>query len=190
VLHFKILAVVPAALAIALAACGGPSSAPGAVAATAGAEANNGEAPAVAYVDSRYHYRIDAPGHMTANPDGTASYVGPSERLQVAVVQGAKAADVVALAHDDVANLPSSTTGFHLASGPVSISLNGHKVEKFVYTWTAGTSQVTGKPVALTGVRYYVPKDAATMAVITYGIVANQYDPQGADDLATTFQWQ
>jgi hypothetical protein len=26
--------------------------------------------------------------------------------------------------------------------------------------------------------------------VITYGIVSDQYDPQGADDIASTFRWQ
>jgi hypothetical protein len=106
------------------------------------------------------------------------------------VVQGAKATDVAALARDDVGGLPSSTAGFHLVSGPASITLNGHKAEKFVYSWSAGTSQVTNKPLTMVGVRYYVPKDAATVAVITYGIVSNQYDPQGADDVASTFQWQ
>ncbi|PZR67810.1 MAG: hypothetical protein DLM66_09965 [Candidatus Dormiibacter spiritus] len=158
--------------------------------ATAGGEANNGEAPVVAYVDSRYRYRIDAPGQMTANADGTATYVGPSERLQVAVVQGVKAADVSALGRDDVATLSSSIAGFRLISGPASTNVNGRKMEKFIYNWTPGTSPVTGKPVTLVAVRYYVPKDSQTVAVITYGIVSNQYDPQGADDLASTFQWQ
>ncbi len=189
-----ILVGLASVMVIGSAACGslGGTSTPGAGTGgtTTGAEANNGEAPAVAYVDSRYHYRIDAPGHMTANADGVAAYVGPSERLQVAVVQGTKAADVRTLARDDAAGLPSSTTGFHLVSSPASITINGHKVEKFVYNWNAGTSPVTGKPVTLVGVRYYVPKDAATVAVITYGIVSNHYDPQGADDIASTFQWQ
>src|SRR3981081_2950185 len=53
----------------------------------------NGEAPAVTYVDSRYHYKIDGPGRMAANADGTASVIGPSERLVVSVVQGSGAAD-------------------------------------------------------------------------------------------------
>jgi len=191
------LAGLASALAIGLVACGsstGTVPAAGADTGTtaAGAEgnSNSGEAPAILYVDSRYHYRIGAPGHMTVNADGSAAFVGPSERLQVTVVQGAKAADVAALARDDVAGLPASTAGFHLVAGPRSVNLNGHKVEKFVYNWNAGTNQVTGKPVTLVGVRYYVPKDATTMAVITYGIAANQYDPQGADDIASTFQWQ
>ena len=127
---------------------------------------------------------------MIAMADGTAAYVGPSERLQVAVVQGARAADVATLARDDVAAFAASTATFQLVSGPSSVSLNGHQVEKFVYGWNGGTSPVTGKPVSLVGVRYYVAKDATTVAVITYGIVASRYDPLGADDIASTFQWQ
>ena len=58
------------------------------------------------------------------------------------------------------------------------------------HSWSAGTSTVTGKAIELTSVRYYVSKDASTLAVITYGIVSNQFDPQGADDIVSTFQWQ
>ncbi len=184
-----------AVAALAAAACGGSSgsgaaSAPAGGGTAAGGEPANGDATAVAYTDSRFHYRIDAPGRMTAGADGIAAFVGPAERIQVAVVQGTKAADVAVLAHEDVAALPATTTDFHLTSAPSPISLDGHRGQKFVYTWSAGTSQVTGKPVKLVGVRYYVPKDAATTAVITYGIVTNQYDPQGADDIANTFRWQ
>jgi ABC-type glucose/galactose transport system permease subunit len=63
-------------------------------------------------------------------------------------------------------------------------------VTRFSYTWNAGTSAVTGKAIALTSVRYYIAKDATTLAVITYGVASNQFDPQGADDIASTFQWQ
>jgi len=71
-----------------------------------------------------------------------------------------------------------------------TVSLNGRNVTRFSFAWNAGTSAVTGKAVELTSVRYYVPKDSATLAVITYGIVSNQFDPQGADDIVSTFRWQ
>ncbi len=182
------------AMAIWLVACGNLSGTAGTSGADTGtkkgAEANNGEAPAVPYVDARYHYRIDAPGRMTNAADGTASVIGPAERLQVTVVEGSKAADVAALARDDVASLPGSTNGFKLVSGPGAASVNGKKLWKFVYNWNAGTNAVTGKPLSLVGVRYYAPKDASMVAVITYGVASNQYDPQGADDIASTFRWQ
>jgi hypothetical protein len=174
----------------ALAACGSSPTSTGTASPSPGSESNNnGEAPAVTYVDARYHYKIDGPGHMSANADGTASVIGPSERLVVSVVQGSSATNPASLARSDANTLGSSTTNFHLVAGPGEITLNGKKVEKLVYTYNAGTSPVTGKPLDLVGVRYYIPKDSATVAVVAYGIVSNQYDPQGADDIATTFQW-
>src|SRR3981189_3172138 len=73
----------------------------GGTAPTPGAEAANGEAPATTYVDSRYHYKVDAPGRMSANGDGTASVIGPSERLEVSVIQGSNAANPLPLARDE-----------------------------------------------------------------------------------------
>jgi hypothetical protein len=127
---------------------------------------------------------------MSANPDGTASVVGPSERLGIAVVQGAAASDPAALARADLTSLPGSTKSFQLVSGPAELTLSGRKMQKFVYRYNAGNSEVTGKPLDLVGVRYYIPKDSSTVAVLNYGIVSNQYDPEGADDVARTFQWQ
>jgi hypothetical protein len=172
--------------AISVSACGATQATPTANS----AEAANGEAPAVTYVDARYHYKVDGPGRMTANADGTAGVIGPSERLEISIVQGAKAANPVNLARDDASALPTSATNFRLIAAPAEITLNHKKVEKFVYSYNAGTSAVTGKPLDLVVVRYYIPKDASTVAVLKYGIVANQYDPQGADDIAATFQWQ
>ncbi len=178
-----------AVAAAALSACGAAGGTTGATTTNPPAETNNGEAVPVTYVDSRFHYRIDGPGRMSANADGTASVAGPSEQLTVAVVQGASAADPAALAHADITSLSTSATAFRLAAGPGEVTINGKKVEKFVYAYNAGTSAVTGKPLDFVGVRYYIPKDPSTVAVLTYGIVSNQYDPQGADDIALTFQW-
>jgi hypothetical protein len=188
--------LIPAlSLVVAVAACGGGTSTgtgPDGQAASSPAapEVNNGETPVITYVDARFHYRIDAPAHMTANADGTASVVGPSERLAVSVVQGSAASDPVAFARSDAESLHSSATSFRLLSGPTPVSINGRSVQKLVYSYNAGTSAVTGKPLDLVGVRYYIPKDSVTLAVVAYGIVSNQYDPQGADDIASTFRWQ
>jgi hypothetical protein len=173
--------LVAFAAAFAVTTCGGGTA--------TGPETNNGEAQALTYVDIKYHYRIDAPGHITAAADGSAGFVGPTERIQITVLQ-ASTADLPALAKADVASLPASLTGFQLKSGPTMVALNGRPAEKFVYTYSTGVSAVTGKPLNLVGVRYYIPKDASTLAVVSYGIVADQYDPQGADDIASTFRWQ
>ena len=163
---------------------------PGAAQTSAPAEAQGGEGVPVPYSDSRFHYRIDAPGPMTANADGTASYIGPSERLQIAVVNGSQAADPLATANNDLSALSASTPGFRKIASPTAVTINGRKVVRFAYLWNAGISVVTGKAIDLTTVRYYIPKDNTTVAVLSYGIVSNLFDPQGADDLEMTFQWQ
>jgi hypothetical protein len=165
------------------------TSAPAATDAAVG-ETNNGEAPAVRYTDAREHYRIDGPGAMTVSADGSASYKGSLERLQVTVLHGSAAADPAATAAADVASLRTNATAFKLMSGPSPVRLGNLTAQKFVYRWTDGTSTVTGKPNDLISVRYYISKDSTTLAAISYGITAGQYDPQGADDVALTFAWQ
>jgi len=127
---------------------------------------------------------------MTANPDGTAAYLGASERLEIGIVQGTAPVDSNALATQDIKSLSSSASAFHQLSNPAKLTLGGYQVTRFAYTWNAGTSTVTGKVIELTSVRYYLLKDSKTLAVITYGIVTNQFDPQGADDIVSTFRWQ
>jgi hypothetical protein len=189
---FPFFFVLAAAGLMALSACGTPSGSTGAGSAgpTAGSEVNTGESVPVPYADSRFHYSIDAPGHMTPNPDGTAAFVGASERLEISVVQGSSAANPAAMASQDARSLATSAPAFQQRSNPTSITLNGYHVTRFSYTWNAGKSVVTGKSIELTSVRYYVVKDGSTLAVITYGIVSNQFDPQGADDIVSTFKWQ
>lgn len=191
-MRLRIAPVLLLAVALTLSACAGAAQrAPAArngPAAPAG-EANNGEAPAIAYSDARGGYHIDAPGQMTANADGSASYVGPQERLEVTIRTGA-GLEPATLAGTELANLRSSLSGFRLVSGPTAIQLGGQRAQKLVYSWSAGTSAVTGKPVELMTARYYLAKDATKVAVITYGITASQYDPQGADDVALTFGWK
>jgi hypothetical protein len=192
--NWRLFAVLPLAAAglLAAGACGSSSAATGGndqVQATAGAEVVSGEGVPVPYMDDRFHYRIDAPGHMTANADGSAAYIGPSERLEISIVEGSAASDPGALAGQDIKSL-STAPAFHQLSNPTSITLSGYHVLRFSYTWNAGTSTVTGKAIELTSVRYYLSKDGSTLAVITYGIVSNQFDPQGADDIVSTFRWQ
>ena len=175
---------------VAISACGSSSDQAGAATSPAPGEAQGGESRPVTYTDTRFHYRIDAPGgQMTSNTDGTASYLGPSERLEVAIVEGSRATNPASLANNDLSILSNSAPGFKKLSDPTAVTLNGRTVTRFSYTWNAGISPVTGKQLELTTVRYYVPKDGGTLAVITYGIASNQFDPQGADDLVLTFQW-
>lgn len=150
--------------------------------------APGGEGAVTAYVDARNGYRVSAPGPMSTAADGTASYTGSQERLEIAIRTGS-GLDPAALAAADLRALRSTVTGFQLVSGPAATRLGNRTVQKLVYTWTAGTSTVTGKPIQLTTARYYIPKDATKVAVLTYGVTASQYDPQGADDIALSFGW-
>src|ERR1700694_1324831 len=184
--------VVLASLSV-LAACGQSVSTNGAPAESAntqaGADAGTGTETSIAYTDAAHHYRISGPGRMTANPDGTASFIGPVERLEVAIVDGPRAADPMALANSDLSALKTSATDFRQVQSPASVTVSGHRSIKFVYQWTAGTNAVTGKANQLVTARYYITKDATRLAVVSYASAANQYDPQGADDVANTFAW-
>ncbi|HEV7678822.1 MAG TPA: hypothetical protein VGQ42_09675 [Candidatus Dormibacteraeota bacterium] len=155
----------------------------------AAAENGGGEAPATRFVSSRNHYRVDAPGAMTEGSDGIAKASHGLESLQIEVLTGSAAADVSAYAKSDLTTL-RSTPGFSLKSGPGSVSLSAaSSAQKTVYTANGPNNPVTGKPQTFVTVRYYVPRSSSTMAVLTYSIVLDQYDPQGADDVANTFAW-
>ena len=184
--------------ALGLAGCGSDSPAAGTGAAgttadaggTAEAGAANGEAAGTRFISQRYHYRVDAPGTMTEAADGTASATRGVESMTIKVVTGGSAGDPGALAQSDLSTLPAQNPAYRLISGPGTGTLSGRSVVKFVYSWTNGTNPVTGRAEDLVTARYYIPKDAGTLAVLSYSITAPQYDPQGADDVATTFQWQ
>jgi len=174
-----------------LAACGSSSAG---TTTTPTDEANTQEAGAggevsLAYTDTLHRYRISGPGRMTASADGSASFIGPVERLEVAIVDGTKAADPMALANADLSTLKSTATDFRQVQAPAAVTVSGHRSIKFVYQWTAGTNAVTGKANVLITARYYITKDATRLAVVSYASAANQYDPQGADDVANTFAW-
>jgi hypothetical protein len=187
--------MLPAILVLAfgslLAACG--SSSAGTTTASSD-QANTQEAGAggevsIAYTDILHRYRISGPGRMTASADGSASFIGPVERLEVAIVDGTRAADPMALANADLGTLKTTATDFRQVQAPASVTISGHRSIKFVYQWTSGTNAVTGKANVLITARYYVTKDATRLAVVSYASAANQYDPQGADDVANTFAW-
>jgi hypothetical protein len=190
------------ALAGLLAACAGdtptpPSgaAAPGnspapAESASAGAEAGGGETPLTRFVSSRNHYRVDAPGTMAEGSDGVAKSSHGLESLQIVVVSGSAAADPAAYARSEL-NSVRSTSGFALRSGPETVFLRAaSSSQRTVYASSGANNPVTGKPQTFVTVRYYVPRNSSTMAVLIYSNVVDQFDPQGADDLANTFVWQ
>ncbi|MDQ6720587.1 MAG: hypothetical protein M3003_07310 [Candidatus Dormibacteraeota bacterium] len=190
------LLIAPAAsivFVLALSACGSSTgntgTGPAATPAGAAAEAGGGEAGTISWTDPQHRYKIDSPGAMTVAADGRASAIRPAERLEVSILTGSTGGTPMALAQADTASLKSSATNFHLLMAPTYVSINNRRSVKLLYEWTAGTNSVTGKPANLTTARYYIPKDSTRLAVVTYGIATSQYDPQGADDVATSFTW-
>jgi hypothetical protein len=177
------------------AACGDTTSGTGTPTASpstdqgGGGEVNTGEAANIPFTSTRNHYRVDAPGNMTESADGTARASRGVESMEIKIVSGNTAADPAAYAASDLNALRASAPGITVQSGPGPLSLNGSPSSlKTVYTYNS-TNPVTGNAEILAAVRYYVPRTQTVMAVITYSIVAAQYDPQGADDVANTFRW-
>ena len=155
----------------------------------ANGEANTGEAPSVPFESPKYHYKVAAPGAMTEAADGTATAHFGAEALSITVVSGATAANPEAVAKGDMVTV-ASLPNFKLKSGPAPTKLTASSsAQKAVYSGTDGTNAVTGKPNNVVVVKYWVPKDASTLAVLTYSVTETQYDPQGADDVANTFKW-
>ncbi|MHB8630915.1 MAG: hypothetical protein ACYC9W_03205 [Candidatus Limnocylindria bacterium] len=70
---------------------------------------------------------------MTTAADGTASYTGSQERLEIAIRTGS-GLDPAALAAADLRALRSTVTGFGLVSGPAAIRLGNLTVQKLVYS--------------------------------------------------------
>jgi hypothetical protein len=190
-----VLCILSAAV---IAACGSTTGGGGAApssssseAAAAGGEANGGggEAALTPFVSTRNHYRVDAPGPMTEAADGTATSTHGAESMTVAIVSGSAAGDPTAYAKSDLTKLKSAPS-FALMGGPGGISLTGSPASVQTTYSTATTNTVTGKSQSTVSVRFYIPRDAGTMAVVTYSIIADQFDPQGAVDVANTFRWQ
>jgi hypothetical protein len=147
---------------------------------------SGGQTPTT-YTDARHHYRLTAPGPMKAKSDGTSSYASEREYLDIAVVEGAGAADPAALARKDASSLGSSKPDFRLLSPPAPTTLGGKQVVKFTYASTTGDQG--GAKVQLTNARYYIPKDQSQLAVVSYGDDAAEYDATEADGIISSFQW-
>jgi hypothetical protein len=175
--------VLPAlALLLVLAGCGpfGGQS--------ASENAEPGDPKPGTYVNDQYRYSLNAPGPMTSASKATATYFGPEERLEVVAVEGASAADPAALADKDISGLKASIPDLKVVSGPAPVTLGDRRVIKVMYTGTVD-NPTTGKPIKLTSARYYIPKDKALLAVVTFGDKSEEFDPKEADGIAKSFRW-
>jgi hypothetical protein len=182
---------------LAVAACGASTSQPSGATSgpattsepTSAGDVTTGEAAGVRFVSQRFRYRVDAPGTMTEAADGTATASRGVEQLSIRIVTGSAAASPSSFAQSDVTALRGTTSHYTLVTPLGTTSLAGRPVTKVVFASSA-TNAVTGVAESLVNARYYIPRDSSMMAVVTYSIVVSQYDPQGADDVVTTFRWQ
>jgi hypothetical protein len=173
-----------------IASCGEPV----ATATPSGLTTASAEQPGVFYTNTQYNYRVEAPGQMVQAPDGSVSAQRGVEAMTISVVTGSNAADPNAYATSDQSQLQPATAGYQLWYGPAPRTLasaghgGSHIVTKVIYA-SSSTNKVSGDPQTLVNVRYYIPKDSSTLAVMTYSNVDSQYDPQVADNFASTFAW-
>jgi hypothetical protein len=147
-----------------------------------------GQNKPTSYTDTRYNYRVTGPGPISPRSDGTAGFTGEDERFEVGVVQGDRAADPLALAQGDINSLSSSSTNFRTVFAPAKVTIGVQSMVKATYTWS-GKSHATGEQLKLTGVRYYISKDPATLAVVRYEDASGEFDQQEADGFAGSFRW-
>jgi hypothetical protein len=146
-----------------------------------------GETNPTVYTDARFNYRMTGPGPLKPRADGTASFAGEDELLEVAVVGDARAADPAALAQSDLKSLSGSVSDFQVLVQPVAVSLGGQRVIKFTYSSTG--SGHAGKTIKFFNVRYYIAKNDKMLAVISYRDAATEFDAQEADGFASSFRW-
>jgi hypothetical protein len=131
---------------------------------------------------------------MVQAPDGSVSAQRGVEAMTINVVMDSNVNDPNAYATSDQSQLQPATAGYQLWYGPAPRTLasaghgGSHIVTKVIYA-SSSTDKITGDPLTLVNVRYYIPKDSTTLAVLTYTTVDSQYDPQIADNFASTFAW-
>jgi hypothetical protein len=95
----------------------------------------------------------------------------------------------VEFAAADGQQLSGSITGFTPVSQPKTLTVAGKRGAVLEYTWQAGPSPVTGKPVPSTAKRFYIPGPSQKLAVFTYASAAGTFDREDAADFANTFVW-
>lgn len=147
-------------------------------------EPTGGEPAAVRFVHPQARWRIDAPGPMTAGPNGSGSYKGAGEYLNVTVIPGPTNPSSVAATEAATATGP----GYKTVRAPHAVSSGAGPASVYEYQADGPASAVTGKATVLRAVRMYVAGPGGVYRV-EYGSSrsADTWDPQGSVDIVTTF---
>ncbi len=190
---------IPVAAAASAGGAAAPTSAaqpapttPVAVAATvapaAGGEGGGGDEPNIPYVapSGEFHFQHPQVWGQTTQPGESIRFTGRDEFISVSIVTTALAP--LDYARADVGALTAASPGYQ-GQAPVAQQVAGQDGAMVAYTWQAGPSPVTGKPVPSSANRYYIPGPGGKLAVFTYSAPTGAYDPAGADDFANAFKW-
>ena len=159
-----------------------PTPAP--IAAEAGGE-NGGEAPLVPYADIAQGFSIDYPKPWSKDPavkDGV-KFDGDGSMTLAFVKPDIK--DAMAFATADAKTLATSHPSFKQVGLDASTEVPNAIVLGFD---TTGTSNVTGKPYAARGDRYYIALKDGRIAVLTVISPVKNYDREGVRDIALTLK--
>ena len=153
-----------------------------------GAEGGGGDEPTVTYTapDGTFSFQHPQSWSRTTQPGESIRYTGRDEFISVTIV--ATTQPPLDYARADAGALAAASPGFQ-GRAPVARKVAGQNGAMVAYTWQAGPSPVTGKPVPSSANRYYIPGPGGKLAVFTYSSPTGTYDPAGADDFANAFAW-
>jgi len=165
-----------------------PAAVAGTVAPAADGEAGGGDAPNVSYVapTGEFHFQHPQSWGQTTQPGESIRYTGRDEFISVTIVTTTQTP--LDYARADAGALTAASPGYQ-GKAPVARKVAGQNGAMVAYTWQAGPSPVTGKPVPSSADRYYIPGPGGKLAVFTYSSPTGTYDPAGADDFANAFAW-
>ena len=154
-----------------------------------GVLAGSGDEPTVAYTDPTGLFSFQYPGSWgkTTQPGETIRFTGRDEFISLTITNTTQSP--LDFAKADLASLSKASPNFKSAGGPQAYKVAGQNGAMIAYTWQAGPSPVTGKLVASSANRYYIPGPGGKLAIYTYSSPTNNYDPAGADDFANAFKW-
>ena len=165
-----------------------PADAAGGAPAAAGAEAAGGDEPVLTYTDPTGLFSFQHPQSWgkTTNPGEIIRFTGRDEFISIAITT--TTLSPLDFAKADVPALKAASPNFK-GDPLTTYTVAGTSGVIESYTWQAGPSPVTGKMVASSARRYYIPGTGGKLAIFTYSSPTSTYDPAGADDFANAFKW-
>jgi hypothetical protein len=153
-----------------------------------GGESGGSDEPTTTYTDPGGAFSFPYPrswGQAT-QPGEAIRVTGRDEFIGISIVASAPAP--LDYGTSDAGPLAAASPGYQVQTLKV-YKVAGQSGAMVAYTWQSPASAVTGKPVASSARRYYIPGPGGKLAVFTYSSPTRTYDPAGADDFANAFKW-